>query len=249
MSSPPVAVTLRRWWRRSAGRYRPTTMTGTIVALTVVVYVIEVLAPGPVIGALAYAPAYSVPPSFEPWRMLTSLLVHSPIRLPGDLLGITHILFNMYALMLVGRSLEGLLGGWRLLALYLVSGLGGSVAVLYAALLLQIPIGTVIGASGAVFGLFGALVAAQRRLGGDATNVLVVVGLNLVLGFVLPNVAWEAHIGGLVVGAVTGWLMLANRGPRRARRQAIALIAVTAALLVLAVAPALLVGSGLLGGQ
>jgi membrane associated rhomboid family serine protease len=175
--------------------------------------------------------------------MLTSLLVHSPIRLPGNLFGITHILFNMYALLLVGRSLEGLLGGWRLLALYLVSGLGGSVAVLYAALLLQIPIGTVIGASGAVFGLFGALVVAQRRLGGDATNVLVVVGLNLVLGFVLPNVAWEAHIGGLIVGGITGWLMLANRGPRRARRQAIALGAVTIVLVVLAVLPALLLGA------
>ncbi|MDT7700921.1 MAG: hypothetical protein QOJ30_3246, partial [Pseudonocardiales bacterium] len=137
----------------------------------------------------------------------------------------------------------GLLGGWRLLALYLVSGLGGSVAVLYAALLLQIQIGLVIGASGAVFGLFGALVVAQRRLGGDATNVLVVIGLNLVLGFVLPSVAWEAHIGGLIVGGVAGWLMLANRGPRRARRQAIALIGVMIVLVLLAVAPAVLVAA------
>lgn len=242
MTSP--SITLRRWWRRSAGRYRPETVTGAIVAVTVLVYVIEVLAPGPVIGALAYAPQFSLPPDFQPWRMLTSLLAHAPIRLPGDLLPIMHILFNMYALLLVGRSLEGLLGGRRLLALYLVSGLGGSVAVLYAALLLQIPIGTVIGASGAVFGLFGALVAAQRRLGGDSTSILVVIGLNLVLGFVLPSVAWQAHIGGLIVGGVTGWLMLANRGPRRARRQAIALSAVTVVLVLLAVAPAVLLGSG-----
>jgi membrane associated rhomboid family serine protease len=213
-------------------------MTGAIVAVTVLVYVVEVLLPGPVQSLLGYVPITTLQPPFEPWRMLTTLLVHSPIRLPGQLLGITHILFNMYALVLVGRSLEGLLGPWRLLALYLVSGLGGSVAVQYAALAGIIsPYTVVIGASGAVFGLFGALLAAQRRLGGDSSSILVVIGINLVLGFVLPGVAWEAHLGGLVVGLVTGWLMLANRGPRRARRQAVALGAVTAVLVLLAVAP------------
>jgi membrane associated rhomboid family serine protease len=170
--------------------------------------------------------------------MLTALVVHSPIRLPGNLLGITHILFNMYALVLVGRPLEGLLGPWRLLALYLISGLGGSVAVQYAALVgILDPQTLVIGASGAVFGLFGALLAAQRRLGGDASSILVVIGLNLVLGFVLPGVAWEAHLGGLAVGLVTGWLLIANRGPRRARRQAVGLAVIAAVLIVLAVVP------------
>jgi membrane associated rhomboid family serine protease len=187
---------------------------------------------------LGYAPITTLTAPFEPWRMLTALLVHSPIRLPGDLLGITHILFNMYALVLVGRPLEGLLGPWRLLALYLISGLGGSVAVQYAALVgILSPQTLVIGASGAVFGLFGALLAAQRRLGGDASSILIVIGLNLVLGFVLPGVAWEAHLGGLVVGLVTGWLLVANRGPRRARRQAVGLAVIAAVLVVLAVAP------------
>jgi len=213
-------------------------MTGAIVAVTVLVYVVEVVIPGPVQTALGYAPVTTLQPPFEPWRMLTALLVHSPIRPPGDLLGITHILFNMYALVLVGRSLEGLLGSWRLLALYLISGLGGSVAVQYAAIAGIIdPFTLVIGASGAVFGLFGALLVAQRRLGGDSSSILVVIGLNLVLGFVLPGVAWEAHLGGLAVGLVTGWLMLANRGPRRARRQAVALGVVTAVLVLLAAAP------------
>jgi membrane associated rhomboid family serine protease len=213
-------------------------MTGAVVAVTVLVYVIEVLSPGPVQALLGYAPVTTLQAPFEPWRMLTALLVHSPIRLPGSLLGITHILFNMYALVLVGRPLEDLLGGRRLLALYLVSGLGGSVAVQYAALAgILDPYTLVIGASGAVFGLFGALLVAQRRLGGDATSILVVIGLNLVLGFVLPGVAWEAHLGGLAVGLVTGWLMLANRGPRRARRQAVALASVAIVLVLLAVAP------------
>jgi membrane associated rhomboid family serine protease len=219
-------------------------MTGAIVAVTVLVYVIEVLLPGPVQTLLGYAPITTLAAPYEPWRMLTALLVHAPIHLPDDLLGITHILFNMYALVLVGRSLEGLLGAWRLLALYLVSGLGGSVAVQYAALAgILSPYTIVIGASGAVFGLFGALLVAQRRLGGDTSSIVVVIGLNLVIGFVLPGVAWEAHLGGLVVGLGTGWLMLANRGPRRAHRQAVALAAVTAALVLLAVAPFVLLNA------
>lgn len=213
-------------------------MTGAIVAVTVAVYVVEVLLPGPVQTLLGYAPITTLRAPFEPWRMLTALLVHSPIRVPGNLVGITHILFNMVALVLVGRPLEALLGPWRLLALYLVSGLGGSVAVQYAALAgILDPYTLVIGASGAVFGLFGALLVAQRRLGGDASSILVVIGLNLVLGFVLPGVAWEAHLGGLVVGLVTGWLLLVNRGPRRAGRQAAGLTAVAVVLVLLAVAP------------
>lgn len=213
-------------------------MTGVIVAVTVLVYVVEVLLPGPVQELLGYAPITTLTSPFEPWRMLTTLLVHSPIRLPGSLLGITHILFNMYALVLVGRQLEPLLGPWRLLALYLISGLGGSIAVQYAAIVgIVDPRTLVIGASGAVFGMFGGLLAAQRRLGGDASPILVVIGLNLVLGFVLPGVAWQAHLGGLVVGLVTGWLLVANRGPRRARRQALGLVAITAVLVLLAIAP------------
>jgi len=213
-------------------------MTDVIVAVTVLVYVIEVLLPGPVQSLLGYAPITTLTAPFEPWRMLTTLLVHSPIRLPGQLLGITHILFNMYALVLVGRPLEGLLGPWRLLALYLISGLGGSVAVQYAALVgILSPQTLVIGASGAVFGLFGAFFVAQRRLGGNVTSILVVLGINLVIGFALPGIAWEAHLGGLAVGMVTGWLLLTNRGPRRARRQAVALTGVAVVLLVLAVAP------------
>jgi membrane associated rhomboid family serine protease len=224
-------------------------MTGVIVAVTVLVYVIEVLLPGPVQSLLGYAPITTLQPPFEPWRMLTALLVHSPIRLPGNLLGITHVLFNMYALVLVGRPLEGLLGPWRLLALYLISGLGGSVAVQYAALAgILSPDTLVIGASGAVFGLFGALLAAQRRLGGDASSILIVIGLNLVLGFVLPGVAWEAHLGGLVVGLLTGWLLIANRGPRRARRQAVGLSAIAVVLVLLAVAPYVLLNVVTVGG-
>lgn len=215
-------------------------MTGAIVFVTVAVYVVELLAPNRVIAALGYNPGYSVPSSglpFEPWRMLTVLLVHSPASLPYNVLPLTHIGFNMYALYLFGRQLEDVVGGVRLLVLYLLAGLGGSVAVLYAALahLLNDPF--VVGASGAVFGVFGAVFVVQRRLRVDANYLLVLIGINLVLGFVLPGVAWQAHVGGLVTGALVGWVLVANRGPRRVRRQLFGISAIAALLLGLTALP------------
>src|SRR5690606_34343400 len=105
----------------------------------------------------------------------------------------------MYALWLFGRILEQLLGRWRFLALYLLSGLGGSVAVL-----LLSPDTWVVGASGAVFGLFGAFFVIQRRLGSSSMQLIVVIGINLVIGFVIPHISWEGHVGGLIAGSLVG---------------------------------------------
>lgn len=227
-------MTVRRLWRRS-GRYRPHTMTGAAVAVTVLVYVIEVVLPGPVVGALAFSPGNALVQaggSFQPWRMLTTLLVHAPIRLPYDVLPITHILFNMYALYLFGRPLEDLLGRSRFLALYLLSGFGGSFAVLVAGLA-GVLNGPVIGASGAVFGVLGASAIVQRRLGGDVRYLVVLIAINFALGFVVGggSIAWEAHVGGLLVGALTGWLFVQNRGPRRRTRATLAGVLVGIGLL------------------
>jgi membrane associated rhomboid family serine protease len=239
-----VGADVRRWWRRNS-RYRPHSATGWIIAVTVVCYVIELLAPGPVLGAFTYAPAYSLPTTaapFEPWRMLTSILLHAPITLAGGgVLAITHIGFNMYALYLFGRPLEQLIGSGRLLALYLLSGLGGSVAVLYAALAGVIGAGTgVYGASGAVFGVLGASAVIQRRLGIDVRYLYVLIVVNFALGFLLSGIAWQAHVGGLLVGALTGWVFTVTRGPRRRGRAIGYGLAIGLALVVLAVAPAAL---------
>lgn len=141
----------------------------------------------------AFAPVLA---ESEPWRFLTGALLHSPSR-------IFHIAFNMYALWVVGSQLEFLLGRWRFIVLYVLSALGGNVMVL----LLSSPSDSswftaTIGASGAVFGLFGALLPVIKRLGGESKSILVIIGLNAVIGFVIPNISWQGHLGGLITGAL-----------------------------------------------
>lgn len=194
-------------------------VTWSIIALCVVVYVLQLLPGSQVTNALLYYPPYTYT---EPWRMVTALFVHSPSSL-------LHILFNMFSLFIFGPIMERMLGRIRFLALYLLSGLGGSVAVLLLA-----PSTPVVGASGAIFGLLGAFFVIQRKLGGNTVQLLIVIGLNLVVGF-LPgaNIAWQAHVGGLVVGAAVALIYL--RTPRIAQRtvQVIAVTAVFVALVVL----------------
>jgi membrane associated rhomboid family serine protease len=135
----------------------------------------------------------------EPWRFLTAAFLHST----G---GVVHILFNMWALWITGQALEPLLGRGRFVALAVLSAVGGSVGWLVLA-------GTpadgswyagVVGASGMVFGLFGALIPVLRRLGGSARQIVVLLAINGVLGFVIPGIAWQAHLGGLVTGLALG---------------------------------------------
>jgi membrane associated rhomboid family serine protease len=235
---------LRRLWRRSA-RYRPRTATGWIVVVTVAAYVLQLLTHGLLQHSLQYAAAYSLPSTgapFEPWRMLTSALLHQPISIPGSLIGITHITFNMIALLSFGRPLENMIGARRLVVIYVLGALGGSVGVLYASFVgLISPFDPVIGASGAVFAVLGAVAVVQRRLGIDIRTLVVLIVINLALGFVVAGIAWQAHVGGLIVGAATGWLFVANRGPRRDRRARIGAGVITAVLLALSLVPAAVV--------
>ena len=235
---------LRRRWRRSA-RYRPRTATGWIAVITVAAYVVQLLTDGALQLALQYGAAYSLPSTgvpFEPWRMLTSALIHQPISIPGSLTGVLHIVFNMVALVSFGRPLENVIGSARLVVIYVLGALGGSIGVLYASFFGLIPTFTAVyGASGAVFAVLGAVAVVQRRLGVDVRMLVVLIAINLGLGFVVPGIAWQAHVGGLVVGAATGWLLVANRGPRRDRRARLGVGVITAVLLALALAPAAVV--------
>jgi len=176
-------------------------VTYSIIALTLVVFLLQLIPGLGVTDALRYAGVYSYPGSFEPWRMLTSVFVHST----GF---IFHVLLNMYTLWIFGQILERMLGRGRFLALYLLSGLAGSLGVLF----LASPLVPVVGASGAIFGLMGAFLVIQRKLGGNATQLLILVGINLVIGF-LPglNVAWQAHVGGLIGGAIIGLIFVQTR--------------------------------------
>lgn len=234
---------LRRSWRRSA-RYRPRTATGWIVVATVVAYVVQLLTRGDLQIDWQYAAAYSRPAlgaPFEPWRMLTSALLHQPISIPGSVVGVTHILFNMVALVMFGRPLESVIGAGRLVGIYVLGALGGSVGVLAASFVgLMPPFTAVYGASGAVFAVLGAVAVVQRRLGVDVRTLVVLIGINLAIGFVVPGIAWQAHVGGLIVGAITGWLFVANRGPRRDLRARVGAAIVGAVLVLLSFAPAAL---------
>jgi len=217
--------------RRNAPRTKPamlTRLTGSgapvvtysLIGVTVVVYLLQLLIGPEFTNLLAYAGVYSYPGNFQPWRMLTSVFTHAPI--------IFHVLLNMYTLWIFGQLLEGLLGRGRFLTLYLLSGLAGSLGVLF----LASPFQAVVGASGAIFGLMGAFLVIQRRLGGNSTQLLVLVGINLVIGFVPGfGIAWQAHVGGLIGGVVIGLIYVQTRRRGQEKLQ-IALIAVFAAVLV-----------------
>ncbi len=127
----------------------------------------------------------------EWFRLVSSMFVHA---------GWLHLAFNMYMLFLLGPPLEAVLGRGRFLTLYLVAGLGGSAASYAFSSVMTLSVG----ASGAIFGLMAAWVVVSRRLDRDASQVLVLLGINVVLGFVMPGIDWRAHLGGALAGALAG---------------------------------------------
>lgn len=208
--------------RSAAGRGAPV-VTYSLIGITVAVYLLQLVPGLAITDRLLYAGVYSIPGNFEPWRMVTSVFVHSTGL-------IFHVLLNMYTLWIFGQLLEGLLGRWRFLSLYLISGLAGSVGVLW----LGDPRTGVVGASGAIFGLLGAFLVIQRRLGGDATQLLILLGINLVIGFIPGfNIAWQAHLGGLVGGALVGLIFVETRKRDQRGLQAGLLVALTVVLILL----------------
>ncbi|MGW7403133.1 rhomboid family intramembrane serine protease [Streptomyces sp. NPDC054833] len=136
------------------------------------------------------------------YRLLTAMFLHASF---------IHILFNMLSLWWIGGPLEAALGRARYLALYFVSGLAGS-ALSY---LLAAPNQPSLGASGAIFGLFGATAVLMRRLNYDMRPVIALLVINLIFTFSWSGIAWQAHIGGLVAGLVCGYAMV--HAPRRHR--------------------------------
>lgn len=178
--------------------------------------------------ALWYAPFYSLPQAFEPWRMMTSVFTHSPSI-------IFHILLNMYTLWLFGRQLEQFLGRMRYLALYLLSGLAGSLFVMFWAYVEPQSLFTpVVGASGAIFGLLGAFLVIGRHMGGNIRALLVLLAINLAIGF-LPgaSISWQAHVGGLIGGALVALIFMRTRLPRQQGTQRLMLAALAGALVLL----------------
>lgn len=221
-SAPRTKPAILTRARSAAGRGAPV-VTYSLIGITLAVYLLQLIPGLAVTDRLLYAGVYSIPGNFEPWRMLTSVFVHSTGL-------IFHVLLNMYTLWIFGQLLEGLLGRWRFLSLYLISGLAGSVGVLW----LGDPRTGVVGASGAIFGLLGAFLVIQRRLGGSATQLLILLGINLVIGFIPGfNIAWQAHLGGLVAGALVGFIFVETRKRDQRVLQIGLLVGLTLVLLLL----------------
>jgi len=200
----------------------PPVVTYVLIGLCVLVNLLQRVPGLDVTNQFAFAPALA---GEEPWRFLTAAFLHAT----GGPFGLVHILFNMYALFLVGPYLEHLFGRLRFVVLYLLSALGGSVA--FELLTSDVtPLGflsSTVGASGAVFGLFGALLVAQRRRRAPLQSVVGVLGVNLLIGFFVPGIAWQAHVGGALVGAAAAAVLAYASRERRSLVQWSGLAAIT----------------------
>jgi membrane associated rhomboid family serine protease len=174
-----------------------------LIALNVLVYLVtiyqggggisepggELFGKGALIGAQIYA-------QDEWYRLVTAMFLH------GSLL---HIALNMIVLYWCGTIVERALGTWRFLLIYFVSGIAGSAG----ALLFSGPFAVTVGASGAIYGIFGALLILEYRATGTfAGPALGLIVINLALSFVIPNISWGGHVGGLVGGTLATFALL-----------------------------------------
>ena len=165
----------------------------------------------------------------ELWRVLTAGFLHA---------GLLHLLFNMYALYILGSMLEPAVGRLRFALIYFVSLLAGS----FGALLLQ-PHGYTVGASGAIFGLMGAAVVIMRNRGINPmeSGLGLWIGLNLLITFTIPGISIGGHIGGLLGGALVAFVLY--DAPERLRIPAPATTLIAGAIGVASVLGALAVSA------
>lgn len=213
--------------RRSRTNGAPATMT--FIALAVIFFVLTGFGRDLANSDLgrALAQVNILVEEGEWWRIFTPILLHA---------GITHILFNMWALWVLGPQIERGVGTWPFVGAYLASaGMGGAFAYLMGN-----PSDIAVGASGAIFGLFGIWFnfAVRRRNTAQGRfllrQILFLLLLNAALPFIVGGIAWEAHLGGLIAGFVIGELW--SRVPRRsAVAGRIAVTVIIGALAIVAV--------------
>jgi membrane associated rhomboid family serine protease len=178
-------------WAPPAG---PSLVIPVLIAINVAVFVFTVVQAGslsnnadaPLFGQWALQPAAVARGAW--WQLFTSGFLH---------IGPLHLAFNMIALWVIGRDLEGVLGPVRFLVVYLVSLLGGSLVVY----LFANPMSNTAGASGAVFGLMGGLAVVLMRLRLSPRPALTIIVLNVIISFAVPNISILGHLGGLAFGA------------------------------------------------
>lgn len=199
--------------------------TRVLIGVNVAMFVITVASGANVLTGQGNSQMYDrfalIPPAVahgQWWRLVSSMFLH---------FGVPHILFNMWALYVIGTPLEAMLGRVRFLALYFLAGFGGG--------LLSFTFGSVTetaaGASGAIFGLFGAFYVLLRRRGLETGGIVGLIVINLIFSFTFSNIDWRGHVGGLVVGGVVAAVLAwAPTGPSRDRIQAVGCVVVAVAL-------------------
>jgi len=207
-------------------------VTNVLIAICVVVYVIGVAMSGA--GSVISGATEKVliqQGALEPfrvaggqyWRLMTNAFLH---------FGIIHLALNMYALFIIGNVVEAELGRIRYLALFVVTGwFASSIAYWLTPPLVAVQGGLTLqvsaGASGAIFGLFGAFLAynyRRRHLAFYANRMrqmLMLIVLNMVFTFTIPGISWQAHVGGLIAGLIAGYAALDGFGPRVSRTGAL----------------------------
>jgi len=156
------------------------------------------------------------------WQLVTSQFLHVQVW---------HIVANMLALWMLGPQLETALGRTRFLALYLLSGLAGSVAVLWLSSEIQLTLG----ASGAIYGLFGAIAVITIKVRADLRSIAALLAVNVLITFAVPNISWQGHLGGLLGGAAIAAILVYAPRTRRTQTQILGLVGLAALLVALIV--------------
>jgi membrane associated rhomboid family serine protease len=200
---------------------RPGLVTQALIAVNVAVFIVTTASGVGLFSGRGTSSVFDhlalVPPAVaggDYYRLLTAAFLH---------FGLVHIFFNMYALYLFGPLLERDLGKVRFLSFYLLAGIGGNV--------LSLGLGPVVeqaaGASGAIFGLMGALYVIFRHRQVDTSQVVFMIAGNLVFTFAVSNIDWRGHIGGMITGAAIAYAFAhAPTGAMRTRVQAAGLLVV-----------------------
>ncbi|MCW2684434.1 MAG: Membrane associated serine protease, rhomboid family [Blastococcus sp.] len=223
---------------RAAGR-RWGAVTVTLIAINVAMFVVTAVSAvlvgnspldnqrSPVFGALSQWP-YGVNLFGEWWRVFTAAFLH---------IGPVHLALNMFALLLFGSELEQRLGRWRYLSIYLLAGVGAAAAIQ----LFGDPRVPVAGASGAIYGLMGALGVLMLASRQDMRGLLALLAINLVVSF-LPGISLLGHLGGLVTGALTAAVLVGTRRNRPLQIGALICLAVLLAVVALSVPTVVVLG-------
>jgi membrane associated rhomboid family serine protease len=171
--------------------------TYSLIAVICAAYLVQMVVPS--LQQDLMLPSFEYLQATNQWyRLFTVALTHA---------GLLHLGFNMYSLMVLGNPLEEAFGKNKLFIVFFVSLLTGSLASSYFASVYSYSVG----ASGAIFGLFGALAIVGKRIGADIRSIVVIIGINFVIGFAMGGVDWRAHLGGLIGGVVAAQLVMAKR--------------------------------------